>query len=58
MLSTVLFTDIAGSTQLAGRLGDRHWREVLNVHDELARRLVEDAGGRLVQTTGDGHVVS
>jgi class 3 adenylate cyclase len=54
VLSTVLFTDIAGSTQRAGRLGDRHWREVLNVHDELARRLIEDAGGRLVQTTGDG----
>jgi class 3 adenylate cyclase len=24
------------------------------VHDELARRLVEEFGGRLVKTTGDG----
>jgi class 3 adenylate cyclase len=54
VLATVLFTDIVGSTQQARRLGDRRWRELLNVHDELARRLVEQAGGRLVKTTGDG----
>jgi class 3 adenylate cyclase len=50
----VLFTDIVGSTELAGRLGDRRWRELLNVHDELARRVVGDLGGQLVKTTGDG----
>ena len=36
--ATVLFTDIVGSTQQARRLGDRRWCELLNVHDELARR--------------------
>ena len=36
VLSTVLFTDIVGATQRAAELGDRRWREVLNVHDELA----------------------
>jgi hypothetical protein len=54
VLATVLFTDIVGSTQQARRLGDRRWRELLNVHDELAHRLVEQAGGRPVKTTGDG----
>jgi class 3 adenylate cyclase len=54
VLATVLFTDIVGSTQQAGRLGDRRWRELLNVHDELARRVIEQAGGRLVKSTGDG----
>jgi pimeloyl-ACP methyl ester carboxylesterase len=54
VLSTVLFTDIVSSTERAAALGDRRWREVLNVHDELARRLVEEFGGRLVKTTGDG----
>jgi class 3 adenylate cyclase len=54
MLSTVLFTDIVGSTRRAGELGDRRWRELLNVHDELTGRLVEEFGGRLVKTTGDG----
>jgi class 3 adenylate cyclase len=54
VLSTVLFTDIVGSTERVGQLGDRRWQEVLNVHDELAGRLVEEFGGRLVKTTGDG----
>jgi class 3 adenylate cyclase len=54
MLATVVFTDIVGSTQQAGELGDRRWRELLNVHDELTGRLVEEFGGRLVKTTGDG----
>jgi class 3 adenylate cyclase len=50
----VLFTDIVGSTERAGRLGDRRWGELLDVHDELARRLIEEFHGRLVHTTGDG----
>jgi len=54
VLATVLFTDIAASTEQAARLGDRRWRELLEVHDELARRLVEQFGGQLVKTTGDG----
>jgi hypothetical protein len=40
--------------QQAGRLGDRRWRELLNVHDEVARRVVEEFGGQLIKTTGDG----
>jgi class 3 adenylate cyclase len=54
MLATVLFTDIVSSTERAGELGDRRWRELLNVHDELTGRLVEEFSGRLVKTTGDG----
>ena len=58
VLATVLFTDIVGSTEQAGRLGDRRWRELLEVHDELARRVVEEFGGQLVKTTGDGILAS
>jgi class 3 adenylate cyclase len=54
ILATVLFTDIVGSTRQASRLGDRRWGEVLNVHDEVAHRVVEEFGGQLVKTTGDG----
>jgi class 3 adenylate cyclase len=54
VLATVLFTDIVDSTGEAERLGDRRWRALLDVHDELAGRLVEQWGGRLVKTTGDG----
>ena len=54
VLATVLFTDIVGSTERAAALGDRRWRELLAVHDDLADRLVHQWGGRLVKTTGDG----
>jgi class 3 adenylate cyclase len=54
VLATVLFTDIVGSTERAARVGDRRWRELLEVHDELAGRLVGQFHGRLVKTTGDG----
>jgi class 3 adenylate cyclase len=54
VLAAVLFTDIVGSTEQAARLGDRRWRQLLDIHDELAARLVQEAGGRLVKTTGDG----
>jgi class 3 adenylate cyclase len=54
ILATVLFSDIVGSTERAVRLGDRRWRELLEVHDELAGRLVEQFHGQLVKTTGDG----
>jgi class 3 adenylate cyclase len=54
VLATVLFTDIVGSTERASRVGDRRWRELLNVHDEVARQVVEAFHGQLVQTTGDG----
>jgi hypothetical protein len=39
VLATVLFTDIVSSTEQAARVGDRRWRELLDVHDELARRV-------------------
>jgi class 3 adenylate cyclase len=54
VLATVLFTDIVGSTERAARLGDRRWRGLLEVHDELAGRLVEQFHGQLIKTTGDG----
>ena len=41
VLATVLFTDIVASTERAAELGDRRWRELLGVHDDLGRRLVE-----------------
>ena len=54
MLATVVFTDIVASTERAAALGDRFWRDLLDRHDELARREVERFRGRVVKTTGDG----
>jgi class 3 adenylate cyclase/pimeloyl-ACP methyl ester carboxylesterase len=54
VLSTVLFTDIVGSTDRASELGDRRWRALLAEHDELCRSAFERHGGRLVKSLGDG----
>ena len=53
-LATVLFTDIAGSTERARAVGDRRWREVLDLHDRAVARAMERHRGRLVKNTGDG----
>ena len=54
LLATVLFTDIVGSTQRAQAAGDQRWWELLDAHDEAARRQVEQEGGRWIKSTGDG----
>ncbi len=53
-LATVLFTDIVGSTQAVGQLGDRRWRYVLDEHHERIRRLLDRFRGTEVDTAGDG----
>ena len=54
VLSTVLFTDIVGSTEQAARLGDREWRRLLDDHHALVRAELARHGGREVKTLGDG----
>ena len=58
VLTTVLFTDIVGSTVAAERLGDAAWKRVLATHHEDARSLLAHHRGRLVNTTGDGLVAT
>jgi class 3 adenylate cyclase/pimeloyl-ACP methyl ester carboxylesterase len=57
-LATVLFTDIVGSTEVAGRLGDQRWREVRERHDDVSRGLIARHGGRAVKSTGDGFLAT
>ena len=54
VLASILFTDIAGSTDRAAEVGDRRWRELLGRHDALAREQLERYRGREVKMTGDG----
>ena len=54
MLATVMFTDIVDSTGRAAELGDRHWRQLLDRHDEITRAGVARWHGQMVKTTGDG----
>jgi DNA-binding NarL/FixJ family response regulator len=54
ILATVLFSDIVASTERAVEVGDRNWRDVLDRHDDLVRKLLAEHGGREIKTTGDG----
>ena len=58
VLTTVLFTDIVGSTQRAAAEGDAGWRKLLDGHDDLLRRQLARYGGREVKTTGDGFLAA
>ena len=53
-LTTVLFTDIVGSTEVAAEVGDRAWRELVQEHHRLVREALKRHGGREVDTAGDG----
>lgn len=58
VLTTVLFTDIVGSTQHAAKLGDRRWRELLDSHDRAVRRQLDRYRGREIDTAGDGFLAT
>jgi class 3 adenylate cyclase len=53
-LATLLFTDLVNSTEMAHRIGDAAWRELLSAHYEAIRTALELHRGREVCTTGDG----
>lgn len=54
VLSTVLFTDIVGSTEMLAAKGDDHWRHRLDDHDRLVDAVLARYGGRRAKHTGDG----
>jgi len=51
---TVMFTDIVDSTRRSSAVGDQAWRDILDGHDRITRALVDEHGGRVVKSTGDG----
>jgi class 3 adenylate cyclase len=58
VLATVLFTDVVGSTQQAAELGDRRWRDLLELHHQRIRKELERFRGRELDTAGDGFLAS
>jgi len=54
VLSTVLFTDIVGSTEHQTRLGDRAWKELVESHHAIVRRSLSAWRGLENDTAGDG----
>jgi class 3 adenylate cyclase len=58
VLTTMLFTDIVGSTERAASLGDQRWRSVLDAHDRTVRDQISRHRGREIETSGDGFFAS
>jgi class 3 adenylate cyclase len=58
VLTTMLMTDIAGSTDLASRIGDAAWDRLLERHNALVREVLERYRGQEIDTTGDGFLTT
>ena len=57
-LRTVLFTDMVASTAHAAAAGDERWRAVLQRFGDITADLTERFGGKVVKSTGDGHLAT
>jgi class 3 adenylate cyclase len=53
-LAAILFLDIVGSTEVATKVGDGRWRELLGQFRSLVRDEVKRHKGREEDTAGDG----
>jgi pimeloyl-ACP methyl ester carboxylesterase len=58
VLATVLFTDIAGSTECAAEIGDTRWRELIEAHHAAVRAQLDRFRGREIDTAGDGFLAA
>jgi class 3 adenylate cyclase len=58
VLTTILFTDIVGSTEQAASLGDERWLTLLDIHDRAIREQIRRFRGREIKGTGDGFLIS
>jgi class 3 adenylate cyclase len=54
VLTSLLITDIVESTARAVAYGPAKWRELVGQHNEIGDRLINEHGGQLIKTTGDG----
>lgn len=54
VLTTLLVTDIVGSTATAARLGDAAWKRLLGRHFDRVRLEMDRFRGYEIATTGDG----
>lgn len=52
--STIVFTDVVGSTALSNTMGSRVWSKLILEHLTTVGKIVENNGGSVVKTLGDG----
>jgi PAS domain S-box-containing protein len=55
---TLMVSDIEGSTELMGRVGEEGALRLLHVHNLLLRECLPAYGGREIQHTGDGMIAA
>src|SRR5437588_2453635 len=58
VLSTVLFTDLVGSTERAVEAGDEAWADILGSHHALVRRQLDRFRGQEIDNAGDGFLAA
>ena len=58
VLSTMLFTDIVGSTERAAELGDQRWTAFLADHHRLVREQLDRHRGQEVRVVGDSFLAT
>ena len=58
ILATVLFLDIASSTERAAELGDTPWRNLLNSYYAIVRKELARFRGKETNTTGDSFLAT
>lgn len=57
-LAAMMFTDIVGSTDLVGVIGDESWADLIAWHDRTIRVVIEEYSGIEIDHAGDGFFVS
>ncbi len=55
---TVLFTDIAGSTEMTQTLGDASAQQIVRIHNQIVRDALSKFSGKEIKHTGDGIMAS
>jgi len=58
VLTTMLMTDIAHSTDTAAEVGDAAWDQLLDRHNVATREVLERYRGTEINTTGDGFLAT
>jgi class 3 adenylate cyclase len=58
ILATVLFLDIASSTERAAQLGDSPWRNIVNAYYATVRKQLQRFRGKETNTAGDGFLAT
>jgi len=58
VLTTMLMTDIARSTDTAAEVGDAAWDQLLERHNAATREVLERFRGTEINTTGDGFLAT